>query len=228
MIAQPRLNAIMALLSMRSLFYATFLCLCAFTAVRGQRFEITPVGGYLRLPKANLGSLPSATSFKETDTTLRGDYSYGLRFTWNTKGYYGHEFGYILSRAGMTSVVRTTEDDVTVERQVRDRVVIQEGFYNFMMYFMPAGEWWRPFATIGGQTFNFGAPSFPEWEGGSWRNYGVNYGAGIKLKAKALLFRIDFRDYVTGKPYGLQFDDPTRSGGLTHNLEGSVGVGIAF
>ncbi len=213
---------------MKSLSFAALFCFLTAAGANAQRYEFSVLGGYTRLSEAPLGSIITNTDKKDTDTTLKGDYSYGARFTLNTKGYYGHEIGYIRSRGKMTARITSENDDGdTVEKIVQDRVNIDEIFYNFLFYMMPNGEWWRPYLTVGAQTFNYGAPNFPEWAGGSWRNYGANFGGGIKLRAKNLIFRVDFRDYVQGKPYGLEFEQ-FGAGGLAHQLEGSVGVGFTF
>jgi uncharacterized ubiquitin-like protein YukD len=44
-----------------------------------------------------------------------------------------------------------------------------------------------------------------------------------------VLLRVDFRDYIGGKPYDLRFADDSRfTGGLLQTLEGTVGFSIAF
>jgi hypothetical protein len=106
-------------------------------------------------------------------------------------------------------------------------VKVQEITYNFLMYMMPNGHWWRPYITVGAQSFLYGQPNIDAFPGGSWRNYGVNYGLGMKLHAKRIFFRIDGRDYVQGKPYGLNFEE-FGGGGLFHHFQATVGVGFTF
>lgn len=216
---------------MKSFSSTVVLCLLAFGSARAQRFELSPFVAHLGVYTGPLGSVVTNSSFKNTDTTIRSEQPfYGVRVTFNTHGYWGHEFGYAMGNAKMNAVIRTTDAAGNVsERTVQDRIKVRYGFYNFMMYFMPAGERWRPYVTAGFQTFNYGAANFPEWDQGSWRNYGINWGGGIKLKpVEHLLFRIDVRDYIHGKPYGLQPETGTTIGGLTHDWEGSVGIAITF
>jgi hypothetical protein len=93
---------------------------------------------------------------------------------------------------------------------------------------MPRDEWIRPYITIGGQTFYYGRPSSADWNVAAWRNYGINWGGGIKLKAGRLLLRLDVRDYIQGKPYGLEYVDMNKSGGLYHSMQATAGIGFGF
>ena len=213
---------------MRSLSLAALLSFIALNGAFAQKYEISIIGGYPRLSDAPLGSIPLSEDQAPEDTKLKGEYTYGARFTVNSKGYLGHEFGYSQSRARIDTVFRGTDaEDNSFERRYRDRIVVSEGSYNLLLYMMPRGEWWRPYITIGGQTFHYGEPSAADWSTGSWRNYGINWGGGIKLKAGPALLRLDFRDYIQGKPYGLDFQS-FNSGGLYHSMQGTVGVGFTF
>ncbi len=218
-----------SVLRMNPLSFAALFCILGAAGAHAQTYEFSAVGGYTRLSHAPLGSIITNTEKKLNDTTLKGGNSYGVRVAINTRGYYGHVFGYIQTNGRLSTVVRTeNEAGETVENTFTGKVKIREGFYNFLMYMMPRGEWWRPFVTVGAQTFNYGAPNFSEWPGGSWRNYGANLGGGIKFRASKLLLRLDFRDYIQGKPYGLEGPDFGSTGGIVHQLEGTVGIGFTF
>jgi hypothetical protein len=198
-----------------------------------QRFEISPNFGYNRMSREPLGSL-SSDNPTDDDVEFRDGKGAGVRFTWNTKGYYGHEFGYVRNRPELTWRL---PNQVAGDRE-RTRVNVDQLFYNFMIYFMPAGEKWRPFITGGLQGFQYGVPGAPEWSNYSKsRNYGANYGGGIKLMPfHHFIIRFDFRHYMGGKPYDLKFKSTTsrigtpqnNQGGIIHQLEGSAGIAIAF
>lgn len=202
-------------------------------AEKKQTYEFSLIGGYPKWGSALLGSINESDP-QDNDTKLKGQYSYGARFTINTRGYYGHEFEYTQQRALFQTQYRTTVNDVAVSRQLEDRIAIQQASYNFLIYFMPNGEFLRPYVTGGAQAYNFGAPHFPEWPGGGSRNYGANWGGGLKLKLGRALVRFDFRDYIGGKPYKLTFQQPSalqatdNSGGWIHLREASVGLGFTF
>jgi hypothetical protein len=197
-------------------------------AAQAQPFEIGVLGGYPRMTHAPLGSI-SPESPQDGDTTLKGDYSQGAWFTINTKGYYGHELTYLLSRATLRTTVRTDVNGTTVVTTQEDRIAVHMAAYNFLIYFMPRGERWRPYVTGGLQAYEYQKPHIPDWPSGHTRHYGFNYGGGIKLVPfKHTVVRFDFRDYLGGKPYQLTFANEGNSGGLVHQLEGTVGFGISF
>ncbi len=203
------------------------LCLLTTAAAQAQRMEFSLVAGYPRWNAAKLGSSADRDG-KDTDTRILGREGYGARLTLNTRGYYGHEVGYMYNRAVVRARVGregTRGPDIFRE----DEVPVRQAFYNFLMYFMPAGERLRPFMTGGVQAHDYAEPGFSEWKGFPTRNYGLNYGGGLKLKLfKHALVRVDVRQYIGGKPYDLTFEDPVKSGGLVRQLEGSVGVGFMF
>lgn len=209
---------------------ATLLCLCS-TFALAQRYEISPLISYPRFSRKALGSL-NQTNNRDTDTQLRGKYGYGVRLTLNTKGYYGHEIGFILNTADFrTDIATTSADGRTVTRTRKtSQIKIQQGFYNFMIYMMPAGERIRPFVTGGVQMQRYGAPRIAEFDRGSQRSYGGNFGGGVKFKLmEHLNVRLDVRDYIGGTPWDLKYADQARfGGGLFQQLEGSLGISITF
>lgn len=192
-----------------------------------QTFEVSVLAGYPRISGAPLGTINSENG-KDDDSKLKGNYSYGATLTINTPGYYGHELGYINNRATFQTKLRTGTDGSTVTLE-QDKIVIQQAFYNFLIYFMPKGERFRPFMTGGLQMYQYGEPHVSEWPGGGARSYGANYGGGLKIKLfKHALVRFDFRDCIGGKPYDLTFEDPMHSGGWFRQLQASFGIAISF
>lgn len=227
---------------MKKLYCLAILSVLIYGPARAQQpaekpktFEFSLLGAYPKWGNALLGSI-NAGDPKDNDTQIKGDYAYGARFTINTRGYYGHEFEYIQQKATFQTQYRTTVNDVAVATQLQDKITIQQASYNFLVYFMPNGEFLRPYVTGGVQAYKFGAPHFPEWPGGGSRNYGLNWGGGLKMKLGRALVRFDFRDYIGGKPYHLAFEQPSasslqttdNSGGRIHLREASVGLGFTF
>jgi hypothetical protein len=210
---------------MKKALLAFLLSLMTFAAASAQRFEITATGMYPRFSKAGSGSADTVAP-QTNDTQLTGLYGVGAQLTKNTKGYWGVELGYSRSFADFYSTTRTTVNDVNIPTRAVDRIRVQQANFNAISYFMPAGARWRPFVTGGLQAAQYASPNVPGWPGGGSRNYGGNFGGGLKLLlAKHILFRWDFRDYIGGKPYKqlAQFE-----GGHGHNLEASFGIGIGF
>ncbi len=210
---------------MRTLLSAGLFVLLVSGAAWAQPYEISVSAGIPRWGGAALGS-SSPESPKDDDTKIKGEIGYGARITLNSKGYYGHEFGYIRNRATLEAKLRTEKGGEVVKQ---DRINTWQAFYNFVIYFMPRGERWRPFMTGGLGMHRYGNPSFVEWTGDSTRNYGFNYGGGLKIKLfNHALLRLDVRDHIGGKPFDLQFKDNQFSGGLMHQLETSGGISITF
>ena len=114
-------------------------------------------------------------------------------------------------------------------KPVDSHVNIEQAFYNFLIYMMPKGERWRPYITGGLQAVKSGNPKIDGWTGIATRNYGFNYGGGIKFKLqKHILVRLDLRDYFTGRPYDLAFQDIDLEGKLIRQQEASFGLVIRF
>lgn len=208
-----------------------FLGLAGFgiaATAHAQKFEIGPFGGYPRISKSPLGST-SPESKQDTDTTLTAHQVFGGRVTYNSPGYYGHELSYWRSTGTLTTIRRVTASRVLTTTAYRDKVKLQNAGYNFLIYFMPSGEKWRPFITGGIHAQQYDEPNFNFWDRGRSRNYGANYGAGIKLiPVKHVLFRLDFRHYLGGKPYDLEFAEFGKTGGLLGTMVGSAGFSITF
>ena len=191
-----------------------------------QTFEVSIVRGWARISKAPLGS-NNFTSPIDNETQFRNGSSTGIRLTLNMGGYYGHELGFLHTRAGIrTSILQA---DGTTMTPVDSHANIEQAFYNFLFYMMPKGERWRPYLTGGAQAFKYGNPKIDGWKGFAGKNYGVNYGAGIKLRIyKNLIVRLDARDYITGRPYRLAFKALSIQGKRIRQQEASFGLDFGF
>ena len=228
-IASERVTNDSAAHSMKTNITLAVVLLCAATA-SAQTFEISASGGYNYIWRNTLGSL-NAEDPKKEDSRLKPGAAFGARLTYNTKGYYGHEITILQTNAKFRSNVEQASGEI-VEETGKARVTLAS--YNFLIYMMPNREKWRPYITGGIHGVQFGAPRIPSWPGGGARSYGGNFGGGIKLfPHKNFFFRVDIRDYITGKPYDLTYPDPLpgegiQSGGIMHMIEGTVGVGITF
>jgi opacity protein-like surface antigen len=179
-----------------------------------------------------MGKIPLGSNNADTpvdnETMLKNGWGTGIRLTFNMRGYYGHELGFMHTRAGIrTSILQA---DGTTLTPGESHVNIEQAFYNFLIYMMPKGERWRPYLTGGVQAAKTGGPRLAGWQGGGGRrNYGFNYGAGIKFKlSKHFLVRLDGRDYYTGVPYDLYLEDVGVQKKLIRSQEASFGVGWGF
>ncbi len=208
---------------MRKLLAVALLgCACG---AQAQKWELNFTRAGTRISDAPLGTLNDKNK-RDDDTRLIGHYGYGVRLTYNQRGYYGHEIGYLRTRATFQSKLRPDAKTVNL---VEDRVWVQEGFYTFLMYCMPRGERWRPYIAVGAQAHQYGAPRLEQFDRGPTRNYGVHYGLGLKLHLiKHSVIRLDFRDQFGGKPYDLDFEDPMRAGGILRSMEFSAAIGFTF
>src|SRR5216683_3317267 len=173
------------------------------TALSAQTWEVSPFAGYLRLSKKPLGSLNTAAP-KDNDTRLAARQpGYGVSVTMNTHGYYGVEVGILRSRARIDTRIATGTGTEVLESAT---VTQNQVFLNGICYFMPRGEWFRPYVTAGFDAQFWSKPGVPDWAGGSSKNIGFNYGGGVKLRLfKTVYFRLDVRDILAGAPYGLEY-----------------------
>ncbi len=176
---------------------------------------------------APLGS-SSPESPLNTDTRFRNGYTNGLRLTWNPHRYFGYEVGYFQTKATLESKIQETADGP--KQTFRDKVTLHQAFFDFLVYWMPKNERWRPYFAVGAQAQQASSPhSIPDWTGTATRNYGVHYGGGIKFKLFNHAFvRGDLRQYLTGKPYDLNFPDITTAGGRVRQEEASFGIAFGF
>jgi hypothetical protein len=211
---------------MKKISCLSVLLLATAALAPGQTFEVSPIYGWARMSKKPLGS-SSAQNQKDNDTSLRNGTSYGIRLTYNTRGYFGHELSYVQSRVGLRVKMQPTSD--AAKQTFEDKVKVHQAGYNFLIYFMPKNERWRPFMTGGVEANQYGRPGVEGWTGIPTRDYGFNYGGGIKIKLfKYALARLDVRESVSGKPYNLAFADQTLAGGFLRQQQAAFGLAFTF
>jgi opacity protein-like surface antigen len=176
-----------------------------------QDFEVSVGGGQTVIPakNASIGTVsadPASDSYKMQD-----GFRIGARMTLNQWRFMGHEFGYAYSRTKVDIPASASAGGPTTPAQpgTTPSVAVSsklstpahQGFYNFLVYATPQGFIVRPFVTGGVQ---FTAFSQPNDYGNRETKYGVNYGAGVKVKVKEPWgFRLDVRQYNMGKPFKL-------------------------
>jgi opacity protein-like surface antigen len=178
----------------------------------GQVAEFWFGGGQSRLSNNGIGST-SVTGGSENDVQLRGGFRVNFRLALNTGRFYGHEVGYAYNR---------TQLRFNGPQPVDQGMAIHQGLYNFLLYATPEGSRVRPFAAGGVQFSNFVPPGSSVTQGGGQTKFGINYGAGIKVKLTSIFgLRLDYRQYNTGKP----FDLPLANGRLRQNeISASFGL----
>lgn len=175
------------------------------TAASGTLFaqdaEFSLSGGRSQIASKDIGS----------GYSLDDGFSLGFRLTLNSMRYFGHEVGYSYTRTHLK-----------LQGADQGGMAIHQGGYNFLAYATPEGKRIRPFVTGGVHFSNFVAPGSSATQGGGSTKFGINYGAGLKVRLTTMFAaRVDYRQYVTGKP----FDLPGASGKLKQNV---ISLGLAF
>ena len=188
----------------------TVLLVPAALPVSAQVFEVGFHGGVSRLSSRNIGSVQSAAAGDpRQDAELKDGWRFGVRATLKSGRFTGYEFGYAYNRTKLT-----------LGGKDAGGMAIHQGLFNYLLYATPEGKRIRPFVTGGGNFSNFIPPGASVTSGGGDNKFGVNYGGGIKVIATdKLLFRVDVRQYVTGKPFDL-----VGASGALKQLEISAGV----
>lgn len=159
-------------------------------------------GGVSKLSNKDLGS----------GYTLDDGWSLIFRLTVNNWVFMGQEFGYAYNR--------TKLDFGT---QSLGGMAFHQGFYNLLIYATPEGSRIRPFATGGGHFSNYVPPGASATQGQGDNKFGLNYGGGVKVRvSEKFLFRVDFRQFMNGKPFGDFF--PV-SGSIRQN---QISAGLSF
>jgi hypothetical protein len=197
----------------------TWLLLAGATAAWAQMGELSINAGKSTLRNASLGTVQGTTSTGATaaiDTEVKTDFRLGFRFTVNSEGRRGHEFGYAYNH-GKLSFSTTPREEVGMP--------VHQGFYNFLIYATPEGSKVRPFVAGGGHFSTFYPPGSSVFSGNGVTKFGLNYGGGIKVRVSEIfMVRLDVRDYFQGKPdFGLG-----ELKGWMHQLETSVGFAFVF
>ena len=168
----------------------------------GQSFEGSVSGGTSSFTNGHLGSGYSL------DNGLRLTF----RMTLNTREYLGYEFGYAYNRTNLNG-----------EGFDGQGMAVHQGFGDVLLYATDTESRFRPFVAGGVNFSNFVPPGQTAQYGQGQTKYGINYGGGVKVK----LFgpwqvRFDFRQFNTGKPFGLG------AGGRFLQNEISAGVGFTI
>jgi opacity protein-like surface antigen len=172
-----------------------------------QTAEVAVSGGASALSNKVLGTYSSTTY------SLDNGFRLAFRFTLNPQTFFGHEIGYAYSRTSLKFDGSSTS--------ASQGMAIHQGFYNFLVYATPEGSRIRPFATGGAHFSNFVPPGSSVTSGQGTNKMGFNYGGGVKVKLTNLFgFRVDLRQYQTGKPFDLG------GSGLLRQTEISAGVSI--
>jgi opacity protein-like surface antigen len=183
------------------LWIPVLLLSAASSTLFGQAAEFSLSGGTSRISSKDIGS----------GYSLDDGFSLGFRLTLNSQKFFGHEVGYAYNRTHLN-----------LQGQDVGGMAIHQGFYDFLVYATPEGSRIRPFATGGVHFSNFVPPGSSATQGGGSTKFGINYGAGLKVRLTSMFAaRVDYRQYLTGKP----FDLPGASGKLKQNV---ISVGLAF
>lgn len=176
-----------------------------------QSAEVWFSGGQSLLSNNGIGS--TSPTGNKNDFSLDDGFRFGFRFGFNSSGHLGHEIQYAYSRSHLIA-----------SRVDQGGMAIHSGGYNLLGYITPEGSRFRPFATGGVHFSNFVPPGSSATSGGGSTKFGLNYGAGVKVKVTSLwALRFDVRRYETRKPFDLFLKD-----GWLHQTEVSGGVGIIF
>jgi opacity protein-like surface antigen len=171
-------------------------------------------GGVSRIHNSEIGTLTSqgaGGAIVAQQLNLEDGWRFGFRLTLNNWRFAGNEFGYAYNRT-----------QLNFGGGVEQGMAIHQGFYNFLLYGTPEGSRVRPFATGGAHFSNFVPPGASATQGSGDNKIGYNYGGGVKVRiTETWLFRFDYRDYMTGKP----FDLPGADGSLRQT---EISAGVAF
>jgi len=186
--------------------FVPVLAVFAFSGLlSAQMAEVAISGGASALTNKLLGS------YAGTNYELDNGFRLAFRLTLNPQRFFGHEIGYAYNRTSLKFSDSTGS--------ASEGMAIHQGFYNFLVYATPEGSRVRPFVTGGAHFSNFVPPGASVTSGQGENKMGFNYGGGIKLKMTELLgFRVDVRQYQTGKPFDLG------GSGLLRQTEISAGI----
>lgn len=177
---------------------ALFLLFPALAAA--QSFEASVSGGASVIPNKDLGS----------GYSLDSGFRLALRATINTTDHLGYEFGYGHNRASLGQ-----------EGSSSQGMAVHQGFGEVLLYATPQSARIRPFVAGGGHFSNFVPPGATATYGQGENKFGINYGGGIKVKVTGpWQVRFDFRQFNTGKPFGL--------GGTGRMLQNEISAGISY
>lgn len=188
--------------------------LCGASLAFGQSFEGAISGGATTLSGATITQSISGVPGAGDDLKLDNGWNLGFRMTVNAWEIFGVEVGYIYDR---THLLIGGSDN--------GGMAIHNGYGDGVIYATKQGSRIRPFGVAGINFANFVLPGSSAQYGGGQNKFGINYGAGIKVRVKdKWMVRFDIRQFNTGKP---DFGVPGVSGRLLQT-QYSVGFGIGI
>ena len=163
----------------------TFLALSLFLVVASlasaQVLEIGPQFGVNRLTNSTLSESDGAK--------LDSGFRFGFRVGLNTHARLGHEVGYAYNRTNLLYAGQSLG------------MGTHQGFYDLLLYPIEEGSKVRPFIAGGVQFSNFVPPGSSATSGGGDTKFGVNYGAGVKVRAtEKFLIRLGVQQFLSPKP----------------------------
>jgi opacity protein-like surface antigen len=178
-----------------------------------ESLELGVHGGTSKLSDGFIGLLrPDAPgSLSDLRVLLDDGWRFGFRLNYNFHNFLGHEVMYAYNRTHLR-----------FDNQDQGGMAIHQGGYSLVAHMTPDRIWVRPFVAGGGHFANFVPPGASATSGGGSTKLGFNYGGGIKVKVHPnWMFRLDFRQYMQGRPFGL----PGASGMITLR---ELSAGISF
>lgn len=160
-------------------FLAPFLLTLALSSSGyGQAAEFWFGGGQSLISNGGIGTTDSSGVGTKDDVKLTDGFRIQFRLALNTRAFFGHEVGYAYNRTQLRFE--------TQNPPVEQGMAIHQGFYNFLVYATKEGSRVRPFGTGGVHFSNFVPPGTSATQGGGQTKFGINYGAGIKVKLTSL------------------------------------------
>jgi opacity protein-like surface antigen len=188
---------------LRKLLLPLLLSACA-ALCSAQVAEISVSGGVSRFGDTHLIDNPVIS--------LDNGFRMAFRLTLNTYRFFGHEVGYGYAHT-----------NVNITGSGKVGMGVHSGFYDFLAYALPSDSPVRPFICGGAGFSSFFPPGTSVYYGNQATKFGINYGGGIKFKLKEPWgFRIDLRQYNTGKPD--LFQTPQGPSGRLRQTEITAGV----
>ncbi len=177
-----------------------------------QGAEVGVTAGWSSFSNGKIGEFPSFGG-PSSEAALANGPRIGARLAINSWAFLGHEFSY--SWQGT---------ELRIDGQDQGGMSIQNFYYNFVVHALPEGSGVRPFVTAGAGFSSFFPPGVSSLSGRGETKFGVNFGAGLKVRlSERFGIRFDVRDHVTKVP----FDLVNRPGSL-HNVEYSAGFSLLF
>jgi hypothetical protein len=140
------------------------------------------------------------------------------RFTLNTGRWLAHE-------PGMAYSHHTLGMDFNNLGTLPQRRTTWLLFYDLLVCATEEEASFRPCAAVGGHMARYDSPeTLSELSDQNGSRFGVNFGGTAKFRvARNFLVRVDVRDYMNPKPFGLLAKQ-----GWLHQIEASAGFGLRF